>query len=665
MRKQLPFYLFLLFHSLSVGSGQAQTLDQSLKDTKKIIQAGAETFSELKSLFGSKKTKDKKNTDKNTETPAPNAEKVEVYTPETTDRSTSTVDAMKWYQESEAQSLPEKKIESLNKAIKADPSFVDAYYNRAYYLGELKLYEKAINDLNQVLTFRPTDAAALNDRGFYKLASEKYEDAVKDFGQSIANNFDNLSLVYKNRGMAHMALGGSNLTNALRDFENALLHKTDYFDAKYSKASCLQEMSRHKEALVVLNELVLQNPKSAEVWYLRGVSNAALRQDQEAINDYNNVLKQQPNFVDGYFARGIVKMTMANYDAAIEDYSQVIRLDRTFAEAYNNRGFCYVRKKKKEYELAIRDFTESINQGHDEKYLVYTNRGDAQFRLGSYPEAKKDYQLALADKPGHPQAIQGLQQCDAILNPSGSKSMADARQSNLLKRYALVIGNSKYAYSKPLEGKPLNDSDDMVQRFEEMGFQTKKLQDATLADMDQAITNLVQQAKGADLITIFFAGHGIEAEKKNYLIPIDARLSKPEDAPNEAISLDNLLDRLKSSHAKMNLIFLDACRNDPFRSWDALGRDSDSTTTARLRAFGAPPKLSSDVMVYYATQPKDVAGNGTGRNGNLTTGLLKHLRRGIELKEMWQNVTNSVYRDITKEVQLPYSAGTLTMDLVF
>jgi tetratricopeptide (TPR) repeat protein len=665
MKKTLLLYAFLITVNLSVKSATAQTLDQSIKDTKQVIKTGVETISEITSLFRSKKPKDKKNAKKETETPARSTDKIEVYTPETTDRSASTVDAMKWYQESEAQPVPEKKIESLNKAIKADPAFVDAYYNRAYYLGELKLYEKAINDLNQVLTFRPTDAGALNDRGFYKLALERYEEAIKDFGQSIANNFDNLSLVYKNRGMAHMALGGNNLPNALRDFDNALLHKTDYFDAKYSKASCLQEMNQHKEALGVLNELVLQTPKSAEVWYLRGVSNAALRQDQEAINDYSNVLKQQPDFADAYFARGIVKMTMTNYDGAIEDYAQVIRLDKTFAEAYNNRGFCYVRKKKKEYELAIRDFTESINQGHSDKYLVYTNRGDAQFRLGSYPEAKKDYQLALADKPGHPQAIQGLQQSDAILNPSGSKSVAGVRQSNLLKRYALVIGNSKYAYSKPLEGKPLNDSDDIVQRFEEMGFQTKKLQDATLSDMDQAINTLVQQAKGADLVTIFFAGHGIEADKKNYLIPIDARLAKPEDAPHEAISLDNLLDRLKSSHAKMNLIFLDACRNDPFRSWDILGRDSDSTAAARMRAFGAPPKLSSDVMVYYATQPKDVAGNGSGRNGNLTTGLLKHLRRGIELKEMWQDVTNSVYRDITKEVQLPYSAGTLTMDLIF
>ena len=183
--------------------------------------------------------------------------------------------------------------------------------------------------------------------------------------------------------------------------------------------------------------------------------------------------------------------------------------------------------------------------------------------------------------------------------------------------------------------------------------------------MDQGVNSLIQQAKGADLVTVFFAGHGIEAERKNYLIPVDARLKKPEDALNEALSLDNLLDRLKMSRAKMNLVFLDACRNDPFRSWDTIGRDSDSTAMARVRAFSAPPKLSPDVMVYYATQPKDVAGNGSGRNGNLTQGLLKHLRRGAELKEMWQEVTKTVYQEISKEVQLPYSAGTLTTDLIF
>ena len=663
MKKRLLLLLLFCLPGCFGPIAVAQ-IDKTINEATRVLGAGVGAYSTLKTLFP-KKTRPAQKAEPQAEQTDRRPPKVDVYTPETTDRGASTVEAMQWYQKSEEQATAVDKIESLNKAIKADPAFVDAYYNRAYYLGELKLYDKAIGDLDRVLSLRPNDAAALNDRGYFKLEQKQYDSAVQDFGQSIANSFDNLSLAYKNRGMAYVGLGGDNLPNALRDFDNSLLHKPDFTDAQYAKATCLQEMSKHKEALALLNQLVMQNPKNTSGWYLRGVSNAALRQDQEAINDYNNVLKQVPDYVDAFFARGIVKMTMQNFDGAIDDYTHVIRLDKTFAEAYNNRGFCNLKKKKPEFELAVRDFTESINQGHPNKYLVYTNRGDAQFKIGSYEDARKDYQLALRDQKNYAPALQGLQYCNDMINPSAKKVANGARQSNLLKRFALVIGNSKYTYTKSLEGKPLNDADDIAERLDDLGFTVTKLTDATLAKMEQSVNTLIQEAKESDLITIFFAGHGIEAAGKNYLIPVDARLSKPEDAQQEAISLDNLLNKIKTSRSRMNLIFLDACRNDPFRSWDALGRDSDSTAMARVRAFTAPPKLSPDVMVYYATQPKDVAGNGSGRNGNLTQGLLKHLRRGAELKEMWQEVTNSVYRDITKEIQLPYSAGTLTTDLIF
>ena len=427
----------------------AQTIDQTINEATKVLGAGVSTYSTIRGLFGPKKAKPDKKNETQTKSTSQRPTKVDVFTPETTDRGSSTVDAMVWYQKSEEKSTFEEKIESLNKAIKADPAFVDAYYNRAYYLGELNLYDKAISDLDRVLTLRRNDAAALNDRGYFKLELKQYDSAIQDFGQSIASNFDNPSLVYRNLGMAYMGLGGDDLPNALKNFDNALLHKPDYKEAKYAKATCLQEMSRHKEALALLNELVLQNPKYTDAWYLRGVSNAALRQDQEAINDYSNVLKQRPDYTDAFFARGIVKMAMENYEGAIEDYTQIIHLDKTFAEAYNNRGYCYLKKKKKEYELAIKDFIESINQNHPDKYLVYTNRGDAQFRLGSYTDAKKDYQLALIDKPGYALAIQGSQLCDDVLNPSAKKMVTGVRQSNLPKRFALVIGNSQYTYSKP------------------------------------------------------------------------------------------------------------------------------------------------------------------------------------------------------------------------
>ena len=238
---------------------------------------------------------------------------------------------------------------------------------------------------------------------------------------------------------------------------------------------------------------------------------------------------------------------------------------------------------------------------------------------------------------------------ERLKNPNANQNASVSRPSNLLNRYALVIGNSNYSYAKPLSGNPLNDAKDMEKKLQELGFIVTTLTNAIKTQMDAALQNLVSLAQHADIVTVFYAGHGLENGGVNYLIPIDAKIDSPQYVQQEAISLDDVLTQLRRCEAKVSLVFLDAYRNNPFRSWPV--KHGDPLEEAQRSAFTTPPNLAPNEVVYYATRPKNVARNGSGRNGDLTYALLQHLRRGVELKTMWQ--------------QVPYFSGILLTDVVF
>ncbi|GAA4418946.1 hypothetical protein GCM10023187_52870 [Nibrella viscosa] len=225
----------------------------------------------------------------------------------------------------------------------------------------------------------------------------------------------------------------------------------------------------------------------------------------------------------------------------------------------------------------------------------------------------------------------------------------------LHNRHALVIGNSTYKHGSSLENRPVNDASDMAARLKALGFQVNLVTDAGKAQVEQAIGQFSKAAQNADVALFFYAGHGVEAEGVNYLIPTDARLDDPEDARLQAISLDLVLSEMKRYRTKLNLVYLDACRNNPFRSWS---RDGGG------RGFKTVGQLAQSTKVYYATQPGEVAQNGNSRNGVFTSALLKHLQAGIEIEDLMRQVTVEVITN-TRNNQQPWSAGTLLTKFVF
>ncbi len=222
------------------------------------------------------------------------------------------------------------------------------------------------------------------------------------------------------------------------------------------------------------------------------------------------------------------------------------------------------------------------------------------------------------------------------------------------KRLALVIGNSNYK-TIPLTN-PVNDARDMKIALEQYGFDVIKYEDLTQAQMKKAMDEFGESLKSYDVGLFFYAGHGIQAKGYNYLIPVDADLRSEEQVEYDCVQADRILALLEASGTRVNIIILDACRNNPFeRSW------TRSASGRGLAYMNAP----RGTLIAYATAPGRTASDGSGRNGLYTSAILESIRiPNITILQMFQNVRSIVSRE-SYDQQIPWESTSLTGDFYF
>lgn len=210
-------------------------------------------------------------------------------------------------------------------------------------------------------------------------------------------------------------------------------------------------------------------------------------------------------------------------------------------------------------------------------------------------------------------------------------------------RFALVIGNGAYSELPRLTNPP-NDARDVAAELKGLGFQTELLLDASLPDMEDAVVRLGNRLGASPGSTGFFyyAGHGVQSGGVNYLIPADARIPSESFFRTKALAAQTVLDTLQGAKNGLNVIVLDACRDNPF-GWSRSG-------SRGLSVVGSQPPGS---IIVYATSAGSVAQDGQGRNGVFTQELLKYLGDpGLEIKEVF-NRTGAGVRAVTGGKQIP------------
>ena len=222
------------------------------------------------------------------------------------------------------------------------------------------------------------------------------------------------------------------------------------------------------------------------------------------------------------------------------------------------------------------------------------------------------------------------------------------------KRIALVIGNSNYTQSSPLPN-PVNDANLMARTLEAAGFEVTKLLDADLRTMKKALIKFGRTLrKKTEAGLFYYAGHGIQVGGENFLIPVNASIADEDEIELEGIKLNSFLRVMRSSAASVNIVVLDACRNNPFaRSFRSASRGL------------APVDAPKGTYIAYATAPGDVAADGDGDNSPYTKALAAAMSvRGIAIENVFKQARKSVL-DETNNLQVPWETTSITGDFYF
>jgi hypothetical protein len=221
------------------------------------------------------------------------------------------------------------------------------------------------------------------------------------------------------------------------------------------------------------------------------------------------------------------------------------------------------------------------------------------------------------------------------------------------QRYALLIGNAKYNTFPPLTN-PVNDARAMSRTLLKLGFKVELLVDASQKKMKKAIDRFGKQLKQARFGLFYYSGHGMQVDGLNYLIPVDAKINGESDVEYESVNAGRVLGKMKDSKNSMNLVILDACRNNPFVS-------SYKSVNPGLAIINAP----TGTLIAYATAPGRVASDGKGSNGLYTGELLRHIKMpGLKLEEVFKKVRANVQTKSNGK-QVPWESSSLIGDFYF
>lgn len=232
-------------------------------------------------------------------------------------------------------------------------------------------------------------------------------------------------------------------------------------------------------------------------------------------------------------------------------------------------------------------------------------------------------------------------------------------------RIALVIGNAEYKVGALKN--PANDARAMADSLRGLGFDVTLRENASLREMLDAFQKFSISGQSADVRVLYYAGHGVQLKGRNYLLPVDTEIHAEDEMPRKSADLNALLERLGSIRRGLNVVILDACRNNPFSGQPLVGPDGRAL---RYRGAAPPGLAATDAplgsMVAFATAPGGVAlDNPRDGHSLYTKHLLEQLQSpGLPVELLFKRVRLAVAKE-TGGVQVPWESSSLTGDFCF
>jgi tetratricopeptide (TPR) repeat protein len=411
----------------------------------------------------------------------------------------------------------------------------------------------------------------------------------------------------------------------------------------------------HELANFDFNEALKLTPDDHVSLRGRGRSFVQIGQYDRAIADLTRYLAIHPRDDRMLNERGLAYLRKNELGPALADFESSIKLNPTQAIPRNNRAFTLARQSR--LEAAIEEYSAAIRLRPSYR-LAYSNRGYAYEASGQYDKAQADYKMAsegplLQDNEENRKIKAKAEQRLARLRTLMAEGKVTAQAMAVAeRRVALVIANGAYAHVAALRN-PTNDGKALAAALRGLDFDVREVYDVDLSMFGKVLKDFGDLADGADWAVIYFAGHGMEIAGTNYLLPVDARLELQRHVEDEAMPLARVLNKV-SGASKMQLVILDACRNNPFV---AKMRQSGRATRAISTGL-ASIEPESGVLVAYAARDGTTALDGES-NSPFLEALVKHIGEpGLEINLLFRKVRDEVLVKTSRQ-QEPFTYGSL------
>lgn len=428
------------------------------------------------------------------------------------------------------------------------------------------------------------------------------------------------------------------------------------------------------QAVVDLFSGLLTDPEhnkrfNEDLYFYRGQSYYHLGNFKYALLDLDESLKLDHfNKATIYWYRARCEAKLGNPRGAEDNYNDALaaseRNRKLSAEILADRSAFYTKQGKK--DLAQKDLAAA--KALNSKVTVPTSSAEKT--------DKEERNTQVIVKNNNPPARQNnakKTEATPVKKPvEKPKTEEEPRQSSPAtmvsalaeaykdeKRFALVIGNGNYSKDIGILKNPVNDATDVATELRKSDFEVQLLTNATYIQIREAMRKFQDQLtngpRDQTVGLFYYAGHGVQYQDENYLVPIDANVKYEDDIVRMCFPVQRMvLSNMENTNSRMNIIILDACRNNPFPA-----------TTRSVNQGLAEMKRARGSFIAYATAPGSVASDGQGRNGLYTQELLKALRKpGLTIEQVFKDVRMNVLR-LSGEKQYTWDSSNIIGEFYF
>jgi Tfp pilus assembly protein PilF len=533
----------------------------------------------------------------------------------------------------------DKQIDACNKIIAlkvfSGEKLATVYFWRAVGWNKKGDYTKVIADTSEALRLKP-GIALYNMRGSAYYDKGEYDIAISDFSDALRMGPPS-GIIFHNRGNAWRSRG---------DYARAI---ADY------------------------DEAIRLTPKEAYPYQNRGSAKQALGDLDGALADINEAIRLNPALPSALTNRTVIWRAKGDFDRAIADGTEAIRLAKANApvnimtppgsvliSAHIHRGLAY--EAKGDYEHAKQDFNATL-EGVASDAASRANQATAKVRLSllSDPVAPSPPppRTAPSTPSGQEQAATSTPASPPTSTPAPPTAPVAGTPAG--RRVALVIGNGAYVHVRALPNPP-NDARSIAKSLRDIGFAVSEGVDLDRAAMQKMTRDFLREAARAQVALVYYAGHGVQIDGRNYLVPVDVRLQAGANITEAMTDMDTILAGL-DDQVRTNILIFDAYRNNPMAQQVASAGPNRAIETgselAAPTALGAGATLGAGTLIAFATAPGQVALDGEGANSPFSAALSRHIGTpGLEVQQMLTRVRAEVVAT-TRSKQVPWSNSSL------